>query len=327
VRVAPDGKRTYSNIDAKDWGYKIDQAKRLWGHTDRISSVSITLDGKHAVTSSLDNTSILWDLESGLRLKTFKRNFMMDSPLSLTPDGKCAISGSYHEDETYIIWDLEKGQVLKTISEQKVSIWTMIVSPDGKRAVSYSADTCNLWDIKSGKALKTLTGHIGHVISLNITPDGKRAVSISKDNTLILWNLENGKMLARFIGSFGLYVTSVFPKGIIVGGEGGKIVFLSVRRELLCPGPGIVTVRYIWEFRKHQYSGPYTDCPFCGKRFEPQKKMIETIRGILRNGNIGPNDSPCLKLPKEAWEEPGLLSKCPKCGEAIKFNPFIVEPT
>jgi hypothetical protein len=32
-----------------------------------------------------------------------------------------------------------------------------------------------------------------------------------------------------------------------------------------------------------------------------------------------------LELPDEAWEEPKLLSECPKCGGKLKFNPFIVD--
>lgn len=31
----------------------------------------------------------------------------------------------------------------------------------------------------------------------------------------------------------------------------------------------------------------------------------------------------CLELPDEAWEHPGLLGNCPKCGAELKFNPFI----
>ena len=119
----------------------------------------------------------------------------------------------------------------------------------------------------------------------------------------------------------------MFSSGIYGGGEAGETFNIKVSRELLCPEPGIVTVRYIWEFEKQRYSGPSADCPFCIKRFEPQKHILDTIHNILQNSNIGLGDSPCLKLPKEAWEEPGLLSTCPICGGAIKFNPFIVEPT
>lgn len=30
------------------------------------------------------------------------------------------------------------------------------------------------------------------------------------------------------------------------------------------------------------------------------------------------------ELSDNVWEEPGLLSECPKCKEKLKFNPFLV---
>jgi len=63
----------------------------------------------------------------------------------------------------------------------------------------------------------------------------------------------------------------------------------------------------------------------CDFRFKPEQKYIDTIKGILNNNHIGHEDSPCLKLPKETWDEPGLFSNCPKYEEAIRFNPFLVD--
>jgi len=48
-----------------------------------------------------------------------------------------------------------------------------------------------------------------------------------------------------------------------------------------------------------------------------------TIRKITKKAGLKPEQSPCLELPDEAWEDPGLLGNCPKCGEKLKFNPFI----
>lgn len=50
-----------------------------------------------------------------------------------------------------------------------------------------------------------------------------------------------------------------------------------------------------------------------------------TTTSTLRSSRIGPDDSPCLKLPDEAWDEPRLLSECPKCQKPLKFNPFVVD--
>jgi hypothetical protein len=50
---------------------------------------------------------------------------------------------------------------------------------------------------------------------------------------------------------------------------------------------------------------------------------LATIEGITKKAGLRPEQSPCLELPDEAWEEPGLLGFCPECGEELKFNPFI----
>jgi len=106
----------------------------------------------------------------------------------------------------------------------------------------------------------------------------------------------------------------------------GEIAILATSRELLCPEPGMATVRHIWDFDLHHYLDLSADCPFCGARFAPEKIILETIRAIYRSSGLGPNDSPCLSLPKECWEESRLLSTCPKCKEALRFNPFLVDP-
>jgi WD40 repeat protein len=266
----------------------------------------VTPDGKRAVSGSRDHTCILWDLESGQALKTLKKPFSLNE----------------------IYWASKIDQGFDTFAGHTSTVTAVSVTPDGKHAVSGSDEwdkTCIIWDLETGQAFKTLIGHTDKVNTLSITPDGKRAVSSSSDKTCILWNLESGQMIARFVEAVPIIAAALFSKGIFVGGENGLTAILHVSREILYPDLGFVTVRNIWEFEKHQYLGPYVDCPFCGNRFEPQKAMLDTIRGILRNSGIGPHDSPCLSLPKEAWEEPGLLSECPKCHEAIKFNPFIVE--
>jgi hypothetical protein len=50
---------------------------------------------------------------------------------------------------------------------------------------------------------------------------------------------------------------------------------------------------------------------------------MDTIKEITNRFGLKPEQSPCLELPDEAWEEPDLLSNCPQCGEGLKFNPFI----
>ena len=66
-------------------------------------------------------------------------------------------------------------------------------------------------------------------------------------------------------------------------------------------------------------------CPWCGQRFPVMEHILELIRAINREAGLGPDDSPCLSLPDEAWKEPRLLSECPRCHKPLRFNPFIVD--
>jgi len=52
-----------------------------------------------------------------------------------------------------------------------------------------------------------------------------------------------------------------------------------------------------------------TRCFCCGRRFLVSDGIIDVIRAINRNKGLSFDQSPCLNLPDEAWEEPKLLSE------------------
>jgi WD40 repeat protein len=168
----------------------------LEGHLNSVQSVSITADGKRAISGSIDNTLRLWDIESGECLQIFRDAGWINC-VCITPDGKRAISGS--TDNTLRLWDLENGQCLIILEGHNGSVTSICLTPDGSKAISGSADgTLRLWDLKSWQCLKILAGHRGSVCSVCITPNGTRAVAGSIDMTMQLWNLEKGMCLNTF---------------------------------------------------------------------------------------------------------------------------------
>jgi hypothetical protein len=85
-----------------------------------------------------------------------------------------------------------------------------------------------------------------------------------------------------------------------------------------------------WRFPTERAESEWEDgcrvlCCWCGKRFPLAPKIHDVITAITRNAGLSPEQSPCLELPEEAWEEPGLVSECPLCRRPIKYNPFIVD--
>ena len=104
--------------------------------------------------------------------------------------------------------------------------------------------------------------------------------------------------------------------------------FLSV--EHLSLGPGIVTPVRLWRFKPSVQDGEWDDeitaaCPWCGCRFVVDESVLSTIHLINRDRALSPDQSPCLDLSEEAWNDPSLLQQCPSCAGALKCNPFVAD--
>ncbi len=323
IAVTPDGKQVISASWDKTcilWNLETGKAlKTISGNNQHVYPIAVTPDGKHAVLASLDNTSVVWDLETGKILKTLSGNTPHVDSVTVTPDGKMAVSTTWNH--ACVLRNLETGEILNTLLGHTDRVYSISVTPDGKKAVSASVDkTCIVWDLETGKTLKTLFGHTGIVSSVAVSPDGKIAVSVSDDKSCIVWDLENGKKIGQFFLNKSCQSISVSSARIVCGGF-WEVFFLPT----ILYRKAILTPRYIWDSKFKEWQPLSADCPFCGHRFSPPAKIVDTIRAINRDNHITPEMSPCMELPDEAWEEPELLSSCPKCGGALKYNPFIVD--
>ena len=151
--------------------------------------------------------------------------------MSITPDGKNTISGSW--DKTLNVWDIESGQCLKKLEGHMDLVRSVSITPDGKKAVSGSGgitypkgididipfsgsadNTLRVWDIESGQCLKRLEGHTYPVESVSITSNGEKAVSGSGDETLRVWDIKSGQCLKELEGHTGAVIcVSITPDG------------------------------------------------------------------------------------------------------------------
>jgi WD40 repeat protein len=376
--------------------------KFLEGHYDFVSDISITLDGKLAITASQDKTCILWDLQSGKPLKILDGHFSFVNLVAITPDGKHAVSKS--NDNTFILWNLENGKPNKTYYKQRFGdsfyykdinadktlepliehigvVKSVMITLNGKLVVSKSIHpqfpNNILWDIKTGKHIKTLsdselksftfssiskksiaitpdekvllmpgydngddkvnlllrdklqnTGkklseHGDIITSIAISSDGKLAITGSLDKTCVLWDLRNQNKLAIFIANQGIECFALKRDNLVIGGNSGGVFFLKILSYYHTDEEEIVTIKKSRDSIEGRFQNPTTNCPLCGYCFAPPASVLATIAEISKKAGLKPEQSPCLELPDEAWEEPGLLGNCPKCGEKLKFNPFI----
>ena len=196
----------------------------LEGH-DWIESVTVTPDGRRAI-SGLDNGTLkVWDLETREQLASLEGHTGRVKSVTVTPDGHRVISGSH--DGTLKVWDIEKGVQLATLEGHIDWVESVTVTPDGRRAISGSDDgTLKVWDLKTWKQLATLEGHTDSVRSVTVTPDGRRAISGSDDGTLKVWDLKTWKQLATLEG----HIDSV--RSVTVTPDGSRAISGSFDRTL-----------------------------------------------------------------------------------------------
>ena len=86
-----------------------------------------------------------------------------------------------------------------------------------------------MWDVATGELLRTLQGHTGPVNAVALTPDGNTAVSSSDDNTLRVWDVATGELVAvHSLEAIGLSVAVALDNRIVVGTGSGQLHFLTL---------------------------------------------------------------------------------------------------
>ncbi|MBV9728842.1 MAG: hypothetical protein JO309_05440, partial [Pseudonocardiales bacterium] len=172
----------------------------LAGHTDSVTSVVFSPDGRTLATSSRDQTVRLWNVTNRTHPTplgpplTGHTNAVF--PVVFSPDGRTLASSS--RDQTVRLWNVTDparptplGQPLTGHTSPVVSV---VFSPDGRTLASSSDDqTVQLWNVtdpaRPTPLGQPLTGHTNTVLSVVFSPDGHTLASSSGDSTVRLWNV------------------------------------------------------------------------------------------------------------------------------------------
>lgn len=162
--------------------YAVRERNRLEGHTDWVSSVSWSPNGKVIASASKDNSVKIWNAD-GTCQKTLSEHTAGVYSVSWSPDGQKLASAS--QDKTIKLWTRE-GVLLKTLIGHQDRVSSVSFSPNGELIASASWDkTVKLWKT-DGTLLKTLKNS-DRILGVSFSPDGQLIAAASRDNTITLW--------------------------------------------------------------------------------------------------------------------------------------------
>ncbi|WP_462324017.1 WD40 repeat domain-containing protein [Desulfoplanes sp.] len=191
---------------------------RLTGHGRAIVSARFALEGDQVFWTLEKPLSVFQEMRGGfpaaetLRMRFSDKGYLgvMPAPMPTAAQGAILEVGDRRlvrqvgADTRSSLLEVYDGKYCRLKIERNFEDGkehcASSLTPDGKYVISgggYGA--LAMYRVRSGEKVHGFKGHTGAVVCLAVSPDGTRLVSGSQDQTVRLWNLETGELLATVL--------------------------------------------------------------------------------------------------------------------------------
>jgi WD40 repeat protein len=151
----------------------------------KVEAVSVSLDGRRAVTGGTDNAVRVWGLPEGRDLGLLTHGGAVFA-VAVTPDGKRAASAS--ADKTVRLWDLDSLRELGRFEGHEKAVNALAFSPDGTKLLTGGNDrTVRVWDAATFRPLRTFRQD-DRVDAVALTRDGRFALAAGGGSPVRVWD-------------------------------------------------------------------------------------------------------------------------------------------
>lgn len=204
------------------------------GHGEAVKAARFIKGGKFLITASRDKTAKLWDVESGMEMRSFMGHEHTVNGFSVAGNQLATSSA----DQTVIVWDIITGDVLWRSQEFSGYVTDVAYSPSGALlAVGSYEDSISIFNAEDFSLVKRIRANpdkgVGYGISVEFSSNGKY-LSVGQDNRV-----------AKVYSTEGWIEKFEFkPEAGYCGGCGTLTAFDSESKYLLKLSNGATLAKY-----------------------------------------------------------------------------------